>query len=981
MIVRLCFFLSGAAALVLEVLWTRILGHVFGATALAVSTTLTAFMAGLALGAYLGGRWAPELRRPVLAFAVLEIAVGFYGLGVPWLFDLLPAVQRWMGADLGLGVVGYGLLRFVAIQLVLLLPTTAMGATLPILAEGLARRHESFAGDVGGLYAANTFGAVAGAMLAGFLLIPNFGVESTVRVAAAMDLGVAVVVLLVSKFFGEQRLIRRVLPKSANAAILELADPVPVEDSSRLGEFLAPVAFAFSGAAAMALEVLWSRTLGVVIGASTYAFTLILVTFLTGLSLGAALMSSRVDRNPRPLSTLALALVAAGLSAAVGTLFVDRLPLLVLAAAKPEDATLGGIYAAELLGAAVVMLPAAVAFGTVMPLVLRLSSSKDEGAGRLVGRVYVFNTVGAILGSFLGGFVLLPLLGAERGITLAATLVVCSGVALAWVARPIARLPVVVGGVAAAVLLLLPRWDVFDWTAGMFRFYLAKRVYDSGFMHDGELLYHRDGIATTVTIERHVSGSIILKVNGKVDASDVGDMPTQVLSGLLPVLPKRGDKSALVIGFGSGVTSGALLEAPEVKRLRLVELEDAVIEASGRYFAHVNHRPFENPKFELSVDDGRTSLLLRDESYDVIVSEPSNPWMSGASSLFTQDFFRIAKRRLAKGGLFLQWLQLYELSAQNVETLFRTFKSVFPHFVVFSPSPESSDTLVVGSDEPIVFERAELDSAFADPALRAELLRAEIEVPEDLIGLFILRSEDKPLPEGPINTDDNALIEFSAPLDLLRYAVVDADLPFLEDVEGKRLERAPAAFPGFDFETAEGLAKVTRRLLLQGRLTDVDAFLSAARSATHTTTTATADLAALRAVHDRLTEGDAEAVVVEGTEGKDSAYAEAVALMLEDHDQRALDVVERAKGFSKRGPAHLFLEAYLRYRDEDPREADELYGRLLSEYPEFPESVPSVWYYAARAKADRGKYREAVPLMERFLNSVPVEATSELDPE
>ncbi|MBI2376358.1 MAG: fused MFS/spermidine synthase [Deltaproteobacteria bacterium] len=970
MLVRLCFFLSGAAALVLEVLWTRILGHVFGATALAVSTTLTAFMAGLALGAYLGGRIAGRIERPVLAFAALETAVGLYGLLVPWLFAGLPAIQKLIAPDAGLGVVGYGILRFAIIQLVLLLPTTAMGATLPILAEGLAKRHASIAGDVGSLYAANTFGAVFGTTLAGFVLIPLLGVETTVRIAAAMDLGVAATVVLVARAFGEAKLVAPVLPRSANAAILELADPVVAEDTNLRTQRVAPFLFALSGAAAMALEVLWTRTLGVVIGASTYAFTLILVTFLTGLSIGAAFMSSRVDRSPRPVASLALTLVVAGLSATIGTIFVDRLPLLVLAAARPDDATLVGIYAAELFGSAVVMLPAAIAFGTVLPLILRiLGRGEGEGTGHLVARAYVFNTIGAIMGSFLGGFVLLPRLGAERGIALASIVVVIAGMAAALLARPRSLLPVGVGVLTIGLVLVTPRWDVFNWTAGMFRFYLAKRVYDSGFLHDGELLFHKDGIATTVTIERHVSGSIILKVNGKVDASDVGDMPTQVLSGLLPVLPKRGDKHALVIGMGSGVTPGALLESNEVKSLRLVELEEAVVEASGKYFAHVNHRPLENPRLKLTVDDGRTSLLLRDETYDVIVSEPSNPWMSGASSLFTQDFFLIAKKRLSEDGVFLQWLQLYELSAENVETLFRTFRSVFPFFVVFTPSPDSSDTLVIGSDRPITFERGALMAAFADERLRAELLRAEVEVPEDLIGLYVTSSEEAKIPDGPLNTDDTARIEFSAPLDLLRYAVVDADLPFLEDIEGHRLERAPRIFPGFDFDSAEGLLSIADRLILQGRLEDVAEILDATSPKVGTSTTSARHLARLRAIHERLTEGDAEAVVVEGTESRDPTYAEAVALMLQDHDRRALDVIERARDFAKRGPAHEFLEAYLKYRDEDARNADELYRRLFDRHPEFALANPSVYYYAARAKADRGKYRDAVPLMAKFLEA------------
>jgi spermidine synthase len=372
LLVSLCFFLSGAAALILQVLWTRMLGHVFGATALAVSTTLTAFMGGLALGAYLGGKRAPKLKLPLLAFAVLETSVGLYGLLVPSLLDLLPYVQRAIGDSIGTSFLGYSLLRFLLVALVLLLPTTAMGATLPILAEGVEKTGRDVASKVGELYAANTFGAMFGAFLGGFVLIPGLGLRSTMLVAAAIDLLVALVVLLLWRLARGERLLLTAARMETPDAVLALREAVEVEAVTPRSQKMALFVFAASGGAAMALEVLWTRAVSVVIGASTYAFTLILCTFLIGLSAGAAWMTRRIDRVKNPILGLAWAEVAVGLCAVLGTIFVDKLPLVLHAAARSSDATMGSIYVANFFISALVMLPATVALGTVMPLVVRI---------------------------------------------------------------------------------------------------------------------------------------------------------------------------------------------------------------------------------------------------------------------------------------------------------------------------------------------------------------------------------------------------------------------------------------------------------------------------------------------------------------------------------------------------------------------------------------------------------------------------------
>ncbi|MCA9553774.1 MAG: fused MFS/spermidine synthase [Myxococcales bacterium] len=956
--VAVCFFLSGAAALILQVLWTRMLGHVFGATALAVSTTLTVFMAGLALGSHLGGKRAPKLKRPLLAFAVLETAVGAYGLAVPTMFELLPAVQRSVGLELGFW--GYALFRFVMVAVILALPTTAMGATLPILAQGVVERSERMAAQVGTLYAANTFGAVAGAFAAGFWLIPELGIETTVYLAAAIDLTVAVLVVTLFSVGGRALLLRRVGERGADEVLEEL-EPQPHLPVTPAVERATLFVFAASGAAAMALEVLWTRAVGVVIGASTYSFTLILTTFLVGLAVGAAVTSAFVERLKTPVRALAWVEAAVGLTAIVASVLIDRVPFWLLSTAQAPGVTMDRVYVTNFFIAAAVTFPSTLALGAVMPLVVRiLAPSGESEAGRVVGRAYALNTLGAIVGSFAGGFIILPLLGVERGLYGAALVSLALGVGLAWAAGVDRKRLTATLVAAVLVVVLMPGWDVRRWTAGMFRMYLAKSVFSEGWQPYGKVVYHRDGIVTTVTVEQQDDGvGVSLKVNGKVDASDIGDMPTQVLSGLLPVILHSGPKSALVIGYGSGVTPGAVLKV-DVEQLRVAEIEDAVYEASNTLFSHVNGLPGNDPRCRLVVDDGRNFLLTRQDTYDVIISEPSNPWMSGAASLFTQDFFRIAKARLNEGGVFLQWLQLYELDPANIHALIRTFHSVFPYVLVFTPDPTSNDTFLVGAEHPLKLSRERLQTFLRDPKLGPELARAKVDDPDDFFGLFLMGSDEVGpfVGEGPINTDDNALIEYAAPKDLLTYAIRDARIPFLEAVEGHRLEMTRKYFEGWRFDGPE-LARLAQALLRQGRLVDAAAFANAAEEAGE-------DVARLRRLIEYLDENDDEPVVVANTDTKgDELYARAVLDMMNGNERDALARLDSKEGSENQSLAHRFLYAYLCYRNQRLGDAEFLIERVVDDET-FVANNPSVLYYAGRVAMYSGRFEDGVGYLERF---------------
>jgi spermidine synthase len=338
----------------------------------------------------------------------------------------------------------------------------------------------------------------------------------------------------------------------------------------------------------------------------------------------------------------------------------------------------------------------------------------------------------------------------------------------------------------AIVGLLLPRWDLVTFSSGFFRVsiareYISRQIHKKAWQ-DPKLVFYEDGTATTVTVDQW--GKVFsLKNNGKVDASNDSDMATQIVVGLLPLLFYKGEappKVALV-GYGSGVTAGAITQYP-IASLEVVELEPAIYRAS-HFFDRDNHRPLENPKVTARVGDGRNFLTQRSDRFDVFVSQPSNPWLTGVSNLFTREYFRDVKQRLAPHGLFCQWAQLYEMSPWNIKTIYRTLREEFPYVYVFAAEDLSSDTILIASEEPVTLDLATLERAFTDPTTRAEARRAGLASPHDVIAYLLLGPDElESFTAGsPDNTDDNARIEFSAPRDLLGYAKFD---PYLAKVYG-----------------------------------------------------------------------------------------------------------------------------------------------------------------------------------------------------
>lgn len=748
------FFVSGSTGLVYETVWGRDLHLIFGTSQFAVATVLAAFMTGLALGGWLGARLAPRVTRPLRAYAALEALIGVFALAFPWVLEALqPAyLAFWRATEPG--PLLFGAFQFLLVGLALLVPTACMGATLPILVRFVG---DDQPGAVGTLYGVNTAGAVFGTWLVGFWLLPAMGVRDTTVAAALANLGLAALALT--------------LDRSATPL------PAPARAEDRDADLLLIALVA--GFSSLALEVAWFRLLSLILGASAYAFTVMLLAFLAGIAAGGHLGGRLVARarGKALLRVLAATQLAVALLVWGAMWLWPTLPVLFVQAywvLDPEPSTL---WVMKCGIAMLVMSPAAVGMGATFPLLAHAAARGD--LSRPVGRVYAANTVGSLLGAFVGGFVLLPALQV-RGTALLCVTLNLSAALVAWLrsgGRP--RLPALGAALVAAGLLwsFPPPWNPMMMTSGVYKYVdnlkeptaeeLRRAMIDRY-----ELLWYREGLSTVVTVARNrVTGNQWLANNGKIDASTSTDMPTQVLVAHTPMLFLEGRaRRSMLIGLASGITLGAMTLHPELETIDVVELEPSMPEAA-RLFAPWNHDALADPRVRLIGNDARNQLVLTPPgTYDLVVAEPSNPWLTGVANLFTREFFVMGQGRLAPGGIWAQWVQMYGMDARDLQSVIRTFCEVYPHVLLFS-TIRDADLVMLGSNEPITMS-AELADRLVKKNVGVESELAAVGVIDayDLLSHYLFdRAAALNLTGGiPLNTDDNLLVEYSAPKNLHR---------------------------------------------------------------------------------------------------------------------------------------------------------------------------------------------------------------------
>jgi spermidine synthase len=814
------FLASGATSLVYETLWERQLHLVFGTSQVAVYTVLAAFMTGLAAGGFVAARYVHRVQFPLRTYAILEGAIGLYALMFPMVLGLLEPVYLGFFRAMSPSPLMFAVFQFLLLGIALLPATTCMGATLPLLVRfATVQENRSTGNAVGRLYGANTLGAVIGVGMAGFVLLPSFGLALTTLITAVGN------VLLCGVALWLDRMVPAIPPA-----------PDDSRSMAPLGS-LAVIAL-LAGLASLICEVAWFRVMILILGGSAYAFSIMLLSFLLGIGLGG-LAGGR-------LSDWAWArggvrgvlrwLVAAQLGVAALTyaaMYVfGELPFWFVYLYDMVDPNLDLLWPAKLLLSLMVMLWPALLMGATFPLLVRAASSHSEELGSPVGRLYGWNTVGAILGASVGGLLLLPNLFVIGALLVAVCLNLLAAL-IAWhrsvysdpdglleasspsgfigtggaTAGLSARSAALGGlGVWGVVALLLcvwpPPWDPLMMTAGMYKYVSdlppeeRNRADILAFtVEPYDLLFYEEGLSSVVTVARSKeTGNIWLANNGKVDASTSVDMPTQVLVAHLPFAFRPEPEDVMVIGLASGITAGSVVRHSAPSRIDIIELEPAIIRASAEFNAH-NNQPLADPRVTLYANDGRNHTnLVAPATYDLVVSEPSNPWQTGVSNLFTREYLELGKSRLTEGGVWSQWIQMYGMDTGDLRSLLGTFSDVYKHVLLFS-TIEDADLVLIGSDAPLELDVDKMRQMFLlDEAVLKDLSDIDCPEPEDLLARLQMKREGLQDFAGDTvrNTDDNMRIEFSAPLHLHEMTATEN---FYALLKKGREQKAPPLIP------------------------------------------------------------------------------------------------------------------------------------------------------------------------------------------
>jgi spermidine synthase len=800
-IVAACFFLSGATGLIYEVLWARMLGLVFGATTLAVSTVLAAFMAGLAFGSALAGRTGARVKRPVHAYGLLEIGIAVYALAVPFLFSVVDNLYAIIWQHFHPGFFVFSLWRFLLSCGMLLVPTTLMGATLPLLSAALLRSSGKTSTSVTKLYTRNLAGAICGSLIAGFLLLPNFGVRTTIYVAAVINIIIGIVTILADrKIETASSLEIDSSPTAFSEESLLAAEARTMSDDSGHAKFWLFCAF-ISGFVTISTQVALTRMLTMIVGSSTYAFSIVVALFLLGLS-GGAYVIARMDLSGKLRDAVLKVELATAISLLLSLKIVNLIPgLLITTGLRLHINSWGGLLTLQIISVALLILLPAFLMGAVMPLVLVWAGADSKAESvRLVGRSYAVNTIGAIVGAFGAGFILVPRFNTRFTILFAATLCLIVG-GLAY--QPKADAPdrdlhrAIAAGLTIVLIVLLllaaPKMNLDNLSRGAYDSLVRVLAKSRGAVDDGsvqqsgpethKLLMYEEGPTSTVSVRKDWDITS-MAINGRTNASDREDMPTQVMLGQMPLLLAPRLNNALVVGYATGVTAGAMLQSP-IESLECVELEPATVTGS-RFFQHVNNHPLDDPRLHLIIDDARTYLRVTPARYDIIVSEPSHPWVPGVANLFTREFFQLGRDRLNDDGIFVQWLQIYQLSTDSLRSVLATFHETFPHVLVFRVEGawKGKDLLLLGSKASMTLDR--IKERFNDPRIAAELARVNIKSEADVRAWYVC-DETKLAPAiagATINTDDNMYIETTVPREAFR-PLLETNATWLESLAKK----------------------------------------------------------------------------------------------------------------------------------------------------------------------------------------------------
>jgi len=747
----LLFFLSGMSALIYEIMWTRRLTLVFGNTVHSVSTVLVAFMGGLALGSALFGRFVDKRKDPIKVYAWLEIGIGVTAFLIPFALAGLNPAYRFIYAKIASSTISMSLIRFVLSTSILIIPTTMMGATLPVLTTFIVRKTDVSGLWIGSLYALNTLGAMTGCFLAGFLLPGWIGITLSERLAAAVNIAIGITAFWMHYKIGNAGpdTADKVRPGEPTKATSKI-------DYSRSTLGLVLFIFGASGMLALAYEVIWARVLVFLLGSSIYAFSMILTVYLFGLTSGSAIAARMVDKLKRPLHAFGWLEILIGISVLVGMLFFRGLPFQpYVLKLKPFDYIIRNFLSTS----AVVLLPTLL-MGAAFPLAVRIYTRSIGTIGRETGTLYAVNTLGAILGSFLSGFVLIPLLGSKNSMVLLIVLSIASGIFLIYLSikeegSPVYNLLAVL--LVALPVLLLPSSNDF-----MERL-LLKAL---GMERADIIAFDEDATAAVAVVgwgnkpgEESSRNQRLLSVNGHTMTYLVTE--TQLMAHI-PIALAEAPKKVLNICFGMGTTFVSSRRAG--MDVDFVELCPYVVRA----FPHFQEDPsmLNEAGVGRIVADGRNYVLLSDKSYDIItIDPPPPPWSAGTVNLNTREFFELCRQRLNPGGIVCHWIPIYPefLTVEQYKVHLRTFMEVFPHTTVWN-SPNELGTYLIATPERLQIDEESFKAFFKSGTIRNDLFEYGSKIWDGERVLSLLMLDEDEAREFAVDSlpmsDDLPVVEF-----------------------------------------------------------------------------------------------------------------------------------------------------------------------------------------------------------------------------
>jgi len=776
-VVLFLFLLSGVCGLIYEVAWSKYLALYIGSSGYSHMIVLATFMGGLALGAYVFGKYSDRVSNQLKLYGLIELGIGLYGLAYPFVIELVGSIFI-QTSYIFEGPSQKGMLlalKFFLSFVTIISPTVLMGGTLPILARYLSKSISDSAKDVARLYYINSLGAVLGTAIAGFFLIRTKGLDFTVWIASSCNILIGSFAILLAKFF--------------RPAVQSISSKVKADEQYQV--FSEPVirialftAFA-SGLITMLYELSWIRLLSNIIGSTTYSFTVMLIAFISGITIGSYIVSLVIRKIKNLVAFLAFCQYGIAVSMILTLPLYERLPyfLMKLSAIIPnQPENFPAFLSLEFLLCFAIMLVPAMLSGMSLPVASRIANRNMLVLGKSIGGIFSINTIGSVAGVLITGILLIPLLGVKQSIEFGAVLNGLIGLLILYNTRLPRRLKmgltISLFVIAGIYRILFPSWNDNFLISGVFRTLFTQGVPSySEFKNQQNLgqkiLWHKEGANANVAVRQSQFGDTIQKtlvINGKADASTVADLQTQILLGQIPLLlyPNTGD--ALVIGLGSGITCGTVLRHP-VKSLDVVEIASEVFECNS-FFTTENNNFMADPRVKIYIDDAITQLKTSSKKYDYIISEPSNPWIAGIGNLYSWEFFNVCKERLNYNGVLTQWFHTYDVNNDIFRLVLSTISKVFPYVTIWKVS--DADIIILGSATPFSIDFEAMELKMNQLQIAQELARIKMYDLPTLLSMQVVSARNNPFAysENDINTAKKPILEFMAPVALFTHEAV-----------------------------------------------------------------------------------------------------------------------------------------------------------------------------------------------------------------